>query len=92
MQPERARCRTATRYGGKILDLRDRGLTWPEIAEQVGMTVSGAWSRHQRARRQSLHSWAVGSRSSPTPLTKTWQLACGRRSLIISAECPPGLS
>jgi Homeodomain-like domain len=34
----------------QILDLRDLGLTWPEIAEQVGMTVSGAWSRYQRAR------------------------------------------
>jgi Helix-turn-helix domain/Sigma-70, region 4 len=33
----------------QILELRDQGLTWPEIAEQVGMTVSGAWSRYQRA-------------------------------------------
>ena len=33
-----------------IVELRDQGLTWPEIAEQVGMTVSGAWSRYQRAR------------------------------------------
>ena len=33
----------------QILDLRDRGLTWNEIAEQVGMTVSGAWSRYRRA-------------------------------------------
>jgi len=30
---------------------RDQGLTWPEIAEQVGMTVSGAWSRYRRALR-----------------------------------------
>jgi hypothetical protein len=34
----------------QILELRDQGLTWPEIAEQVGMTVSGAWSRYRRAR------------------------------------------
>jgi Sigma-70, region 4/Helix-turn-helix domain len=34
----------------QIFELRDQGLTWPEIAEQVGMTVSGAWSRYQRAR------------------------------------------
>jgi AraC-like DNA-binding protein len=101
LQPERARCRTETRYRGEvdferaadlytqgwslrqigaelgissttvneqlrragvamrrgapahpastqqILELRDQGLTWPEIAEQVGMTVSGAWSRHR---------------------------------------------
>jgi hypothetical protein len=33
-----------------ILELRDQGLTWPEIAEQVDMTVSGAWSRYRRAR------------------------------------------
>jgi DNA-binding NarL/FixJ family response regulator len=29
----------------QILRLRDQGLTSPEIAEQVDMTVSGAWSR-----------------------------------------------
>jgi hypothetical protein len=34
----------------QILELRDQGLTWPEIAEQVHMTVSGAWSRYRRAR------------------------------------------
>ena len=34
----------------QILELRDQGLTWNEIAEQVEMTVSGAWSRYQRAR------------------------------------------
>jgi hypothetical protein len=35
----------------QIRELRDEGLTWPEVAEQVGMTVSGAWSRYRRARR-----------------------------------------
>ena len=34
----------------QIFELRDQGLTWPEIAEQVDMTVSGAWSRYRRAR------------------------------------------
>ena len=34
----------------QILELRGQGLTWPEIAEQVDMTVSGAWSRYRRAR------------------------------------------
>ena len=34
----------------QILELRDQGLTWPEIAQQVDMTVSGAWSRYRRAR------------------------------------------
>ena len=47
------------------------------------MTVSGAWSRYRRARRQSPRAWAVGSRFSPTPLIKTWRLAFGQPSLII---------
>ena len=34
----------------QILKLRDQGLTWTEVAEQAGMTVSGAWSRYRRAR------------------------------------------
>jgi hypothetical protein len=34
----------------QILELRDQRLTWPEIAEQVDMTVSGAWRRYRRAR------------------------------------------
>jgi hypothetical protein len=44
----------------QILELRDQGLTWPEIAEQVDMTVSGAWSRYRRARSpksQRLGRW-----------------------------------
>jgi len=32
------------------LELRDQGLTWTEVAKQVDMTVSGAWSRYRRAR------------------------------------------
>jgi hypothetical protein len=34
----------------QILKMRDQGLTWNEVAEQVDMTVSGAWSRYRRAR------------------------------------------
>jgi hypothetical protein len=34
----------------QILELRDQGLTWNEVATQLGMTVSGAWSRYRRAR------------------------------------------
>jgi hypothetical protein len=34
---------------GQIVELRDQGLTWAEVAKQVGMTVSGAWSRYRRA-------------------------------------------
>ena len=35
----------------QILELRDQGLGWNEIAEQVDMTVSGVWSRYRRDRR-----------------------------------------
>jgi hypothetical protein len=34
----------------QILELRDQGLTWNDVAKQVDMTVSGAWSRYRRAR------------------------------------------
>jgi hypothetical protein len=34
----------------QILELRDQGLTWNEVAKQADMTVSGAWSRYRRAR------------------------------------------
>jgi hypothetical protein len=33
----------------QILELRDQGLTWNEVAEQVDMTVPGVWSRHRKA-------------------------------------------
>jgi hypothetical protein len=44
----------------QILELRDRGLTWSEVAKQVDMTVSGAFSRYRRARppkHQTLGRW-----------------------------------
>jgi hypothetical protein len=34
----------------QILELRDQGLTWNEVAQQVDMTASGAWSRYRKAR------------------------------------------
>ena len=76
----------------QILELRDQGLTWNEIAEQVGMTVSGAWSRHRRALPPKFHAWVVGSRFSPRHSTRTLHLASVRPSLIILVERPPGLS
>jgi predicted DNA-binding transcriptional regulator AlpA len=33
----------------QILELREQGLTWNEVAEQVDMTVSAVWSRYRRA-------------------------------------------
>ena len=56
------------------------------------MTVSGAWSRCPGPAAKVLHAWAVGSRCSPTHLTRTLLLASEQLSLIISAERPPGLS
>jgi len=44
----------------QILELRDRGLTWNEVAKQVDMTVSGAWSHYRKARPpkpRSLGRW-----------------------------------
>ncbi len=49
----------------QILELRDQGLTWNEIAEQVDMTVSGAWSRYRRARTSTLGPLAAGARRRP---------------------------
>jgi predicted DNA-binding transcriptional regulator AlpA len=34
----------------QILELRNQGLSWNEVAERVGMTVQGVWSRFRRAR------------------------------------------
>jgi hypothetical protein len=34
----------------QILELRDKGMTWNEVAEEADMTVSGAWSRYRTAR------------------------------------------
>jgi hypothetical protein len=44
----------------QILELRDQGLTWNEVAKQVNVTVSGARSRYRRARppkSQRLGRW-----------------------------------
>jgi DNA-directed RNA polymerase specialized sigma24 family protein len=73
----------------KILELRDQGRTWNEIAEQVGMTRSGVWSRQRRPGTQRLHAWAVGSRFCPTPLIRTLRLAYEPPLLIISDEPHP---
>jgi hypothetical protein len=38
-----------------VLELRDQGLTWNEVAQRVDMTVSGAWRRYRRARPPKPH-------------------------------------
>jgi hypothetical protein len=35
----------------QILELRDHGMTWIEVAGQVDMAVSGAWSRYRKAQQ-----------------------------------------
>jgi predicted transcriptional regulator len=74
----------------QILELRDRGLSWNEVAKQVGMTRSGAWSRYGRLGRPGPHAWAVGSRFLPTRLTRTLRLVSVQPWLIISVEPHPG--
>ena len=76
----------------QILELRDQGLSWTEVAEQVGMTFPVHGAATGGPGRRSPHAWAVGSRFSPTHLTRTLRLVFERRSLIISVEPPPGLS
>jgi hypothetical protein len=51
----------------QIRELRDRGLTWNEIAEQVDMTVPVPGAATEGPSRQSPNAWAGGSRFSPTP-------------------------
>jgi hypothetical protein len=47
----------------QILEPRDQGLAWTEVAQQVDMTVSGAWYRKARPPKSPpLGQWAAGSR------------------------------
>jgi hypothetical protein len=76
----------------QIRELRDQGLTWNEVAKQVDMTVSGAWSRYRRAQppeRPRLGRW---QQVLADRLTRTSRSASVQQSLIISAEPRPGLS
>jgi DNA-directed RNA polymerase specialized sigma24 family protein len=76
----------------QILELRDQGLTWNEIAEQVDMTVSGAWSRYRRARPPQPPRLGRWQQVLAEALDQTSRLASERLSLIISIEHPHGLS
>jgi hypothetical protein len=76
----------------RILELRDQGVTWPEIAEQVDMTVSGAWSRYRRARPPKSPRLGRWQQVLADALDENLRLVSGRRSPIISVERPPGLS
>jgi hypothetical protein len=76
----------------QILDLRDQGLTWPEIAEQVDMTVSGAWSRYRRARPPK--SPRLGRWQQVLADALDQNLAIGVRAAVAGhlGQLPPALS
>ena len=54
------------------------------------MTVSGAWSRYRRARPPKPPRLGRWQQVLADALDQTLRLACGRPSLIISVEPPPG--
>jgi hypothetical protein len=76
----------------QILELRDQGLTWTEVAEQGDMTVSGTWSRYWMARPPK--SQRLGRWQQVLTDTLDKNLAIGVRAAvaIISVELLPGLS
>jgi len=76
----------------QILELRDQGLTWNEIAEQVDMTVQLRGAATAGPGPRSPHVLADGNRCSPTHLIKTLQLVYVQPSLIISAAPPRELN
>jgi Putative ATPase subunit of terminase (gpP-like) len=58
----------------QILELRDQGFTWNEVAKQVDMTVSGAWSRYRRARpAKPTGPMAADSRGCARPEPCDWR-------------------
>jgi hypothetical protein len=64
----------------QILEVRDKGLTWNEIAEQVDMTVSGAWSRYRRAQPPKSPRLGRGQRVLADALDQN--LAIGVRAAV----------
>ena len=76
----------------QILELRDRGLTWNETAEQVDMTVSGAWSRYRRARPPKSPRLGRWQQVLADARRRTLRLVFERRLLILSDGLPLGLS
>jgi hypothetical protein len=76
----------------QIAELRNEGMTWNEIAEQVDMTVSGVWSRYRRTRPPKPPRLGRWQQVLADALIKTGRSGFGRPSLIISAERRPGLS
>jgi Homeodomain-like domain len=72
----------------QILELRDQGMIWNEVAEQVDMTTSGAWSRYRRARPPKSKRLGRWQQVLADALEQNPRLASERPSLIISEEPP----
>jgi hypothetical protein len=64
----------------QIVELRDQGLNWAEVAEQVGMTRSGAWSRYRRAHQPASPSLGRWQQVLPDALHQN--LAIGVRAAV----------
>jgi hypothetical protein len=76
----------------QIVELRDQGLTWNETAEQVDMSVSGAWqplSADPPPNPPRLGRW---QQVLADALDQNLAIGVGQLSLIILAEPRPVLS
>ena len=62
------------------------------LAEQVDMTVSGAWSRYRRARSPKSQRLGRWQQVLADGLDQNLAIAYVQPSLIISVEPPPGLT
>jgi hypothetical protein len=76
----------------QIVKLRDEGLTWNEVAEQVDMTRSGAWNRYRRAQAPKSPRLGRWQQVLADALDQNLAIGSVQLSLIILAGRPPGLS
>jgi predicted DNA-binding transcriptional regulator AlpA len=76
----------------QILKLHDQGLTWNEVAKQVDMTVSGAWSRYRKARPPKSQRLGRWQQVLADALDQNVAIASVQPLLIISVESPPVLN
>jgi transcriptional regulator with XRE-family HTH domain len=64
----------------QILQLRDQGLSWTEVAEKVGMTRSGTWSRYRKTRPPK--SQRLGRWQQVLADALDWHFAIGVRAAV----------
>jgi hypothetical protein len=74
------------------MELRNRGLAWSQVAEQVDMTVSGAWSRYRRARPPKPQRRGRWQQVLADALDQNLAVGFGQPLLIILVEPPPVLN